>query len=294
MGQHRIQRQLLRNFSFVGRQPNSRETWYLSTSSYRPVERSIRGVGIFEVDCSKGVDDYITDLENGFKDTLHRFSHGDFAMADVGRDIYDFIAVHYVRSQACRLQIKHVVDKCRQTSRLTQQQAEKELHRLTSHLDVGVFRDLVSSVSRTLTHYLLCPIVLSEPQSFLTSDKIMCASTVESTQRETFVWFPLSPSTGLCLMSDGHAGQILGTAVEVDRQSGRIGFAKSLEAQWLRCQAPSPQEGDSEFVNTLNRMMIEGSTELFATDRNAMDSALRTAELPTGYRYKPTGDDRAA
>ena len=293
MGQHRIQQQLLRNFSFVGRQPNSRESWYLNTSSYRPAERSIRGVGIFKVDCSKGVDDYITDLENGFKDTLHRFSRGDFTKADVGREIYDFIAMHYVRSQACRLQITHVVDKCRQTSGLTQQQAETELHRLTSHKDVGVFRDLVNSVSGTLTHYLLCPLVLSEPQSFLTSDKIMCASTAESAQRETFVWFPLSPSTGLCLMSDGHAGQILGPVVEVDRQSGRISFAKSPEAQWLRCQAPSPQEGGAEFVNTLNRMMIEGSTELYAADQNAMDSALRTAELPTGYRYLPTGDNRA-
>ena len=109
MGQHRIQKQILRNFSFGGRQPNSRETWYLNTYSYRPAERSIRGVGVFKVDCSKGVDEYITDLENGFKDTLRRFSRRDFTKADIGREIYDFIAMHYVRSQACRLQVEYVV-----------------------------------------------------------------------------------------------------------------------------------------------------------------------------------------
>ena len=48
-----------------------------------------------------------------------------------------------------------------------------------------------------------------------------------------------------------------------------------------------------EFVNTLNGMMIEGSTELYAADRNAMDSALRTAELHTEYQYHPTVDNRA-
>ena len=93
MGQHRIQRQILRNFSFGGRQPNSRETWHLNKSSYCPTERSIRGVGVFSVDCSEDVDDYITNLENGFKDSLRRFSQGDFTKADVGREIYDFIAM---------------------------------------------------------------------------------------------------------------------------------------------------------------------------------------------------------
>ena len=43
-----------------------------------------------------------------------------------------------------------------------------------------------------------------------------------------------------------------------------------------------------EFVNTLNRMMVQGSTELFASERDPMDSALRITELPIGYRYQPT------
>ena len=137
-------------------------------------------------------------------------------------------------------------------------------------------------------HFHAAPQLITGPWPFVTSDKIMCASTVESEQRETFVWFPISPSVGLCLMSDGHAGQILGSVVEVNRQSKRVSFAKSPEARWLRCQAPSPQRGSEEFVNTLNRMMGKGSTELYAADRDAMDSALRIAELPTGYRYQPT------
>ena len=288
MGQHQIQRQILRNFSFEGRQPNSRETWILTTSGYQPISRSVDRVGFFKVDCSEDVDDYITDLENGFKDSLRWFSRGDFTKADAGREVYDFIAMHYVRSQACRLQIEHVVNKCRQESRITQQEAEAELHRLASHQDAAVFRDLVDSVSRTLTNYVLYPQLITGPWPFVTSDKIMCASTVESGQRETFVWFPISPSVGLCLMSDGHAGQILGPVVEVNRQTRRIGFAKSPEARWLRCQAPSPQRGSEEFVNTLNRMMVKGSTELYAADHDAMDSALQIAELPTGYRYQPT------
>ena len=287
MGQHRIQRQILQNFSFEGRQINSRETWWLNKASHRPAPRSIRRVGFFEVDCSEEVDGHITELENGFKDPLHRFSRGGFSRADVGREIYDFIAMHYVRSQACRLQIEHVVDKCRHSLGLSQEQAEAEYERLTTHQDIGVFQDLVDGVSRTLTHYLLCPQIITGPSSFLTSDKIMCASTAESEQRETFVWFPLSPNTGLCLVSDGHAGQMLGPIVEVNRQTGRIGFGKSPEAQLLRCQAPSPQEGDAEFVNTLNRMMLQGSTELYATDRQSLDSALGFGELPTGFRYRP-------
>ena len=108
------------------------------------------------------------------------------------------------------------------------------------------FLDLVDSASRTLTNYVLYPQLITGPWPFVTSDKIMCASTVESEQRETFVWFPISPSVGLCLMSDGHAGQILGPVVEVNRQSKRVGFAKSPEARWLRCQAPSPQRGSEE------------------------------------------------
>ena len=138
---------------------------------------------------------------------------------------------------------------------------------------------------------MLYPVSLTGPWPFVTSDKIMCAITVESEERETFVWFPISPSVGLCLKSDGHAGQILGPIVEVNRQSRRIGFAKLAEAQWLRCQEPSPQEGSEDFVNTLNGMMVQGSTQLFASDRNAMDSALRIAELSTGYQYQPTKGD---
>ena len=34
------------------------------------------------------------------------------------------------------------------------------------------------------------------------------------------------------------------------------------------------------------------STEISAADRDAIDSALRTAELPTGFRYQPAADNR--
>ena len=293
MGQHRIQRQILQNFSLQGRQPNSRETWWLNKVGHRPARRSIRRVGFFEVDCSEEVDSYITDLENRFKDPLHRFSQGRFARTDVGREIYDFIAMHYVRSQACRLQIEHVVHRCRHDSGLPKEQAEREYDRLTSNQDFEVFQYLVEGVSRTLTHYLLCPTIVTGSGSFVTSDKIMSARTVESGHRETFVWFPLSPTMGLCLISDGHAGQILGPVVEVNHQSGRIGFARLPEAEWLRCQAPSQQEGSEEFFNTLNGMMVEGSTELYATDRDAMDSALLAADSSNEFNYRPRGVERA-
>ena len=172
-------------------------------------------------------------------------------------------------------------------SRLTQLQAEMEIKRLTSYQDVEVFDELVDSVSRVLTHYLVCPIVMTGPWSFVTSDKIMCASKVESGQRLTLVWFPISPSAGLYLDSDGNGGQILGP-IAVDRRFGRISFVKIPAAQWLRCQAPSSQEGSAEFVNTLNGIMVEGSTELYATDRTSMDAALYATEQPAGYRYRPT------
>ena len=287
MGQHQIQKQILRNFSFKGQQPNSRETWFLTTRGHQPISRSVDRVGFFRVDCSEDVDDYITDLENRFKDSLRQFSHGDFTKANVGREIYDFIAMHYVRSAAYLLQIEHVVARCLEDSGLTLEEASAELRRLASHQDAAVFRDLVDSVSRTLTHYVLYPLLITGPWLFVTSDKIMCASTVESERRETFVWFPISSSIGLCLMSDGYTGQILGPVVEVNRQSKRISFAKLPEAGLLRCQAPSPQKGSEEFVNTLNGMIVKGSTELYAADRNSMDSALRMAELPNGYRYQP-------
>ena len=254
---------------------------------HRPARRSIRRVGFFEVDCSEEVDAYVTNLENRFKDPLHRFSQGSFARADVGREVYDFIAMHYVRSQACRLQIEHVLHRCRHDLGLLQEQAEMEFKRLTSHQNLEVFQDLVEGVSGTLTHYLLCPTVMTGSGSFVTSDKIMCASTLETGQRETLVWFPLSPTMGLCLISDGYAGQMLGPVVEVNRQFGRIGFAKLPEAKWLRCQAPSPQEGSEEFFSTLNGMMVEGSTELYATDRDAMGSALLAADTANEFRYRP-------
>ena len=285
MGQHRMQKQLLRNFSFEGRQLNSREVWRLKTDGYRPESRSISRVGFFEVDCSESVDGYITDLEDRFKESLHRFSVG-FTRTDVGREVYDFIAMHYVRSHACRLQIKYVTDALTRNSRLTQAQAKAEYERLTSHQDVSVFHELVDGVSRTLTHCVLYPVVLTGPWSFVTSDKIMYVSVVDSDQREIFVWFPLSPSTGLCVMSDGPTGQILGPAV-IDRQSDLISFHKLPEAPLLRCQKPSPQEGSANFVNTVNGFMIKGSTELYAAERAAIDSSLRTVEQPTGYRHQP-------
>ena len=157
--------------------------------------------------------------------------------------------------------------------------------RFTSHQDVTVFKGLVDSVARTLTHYVLYPLVITGSSSYLTSDKIVYAGTVESEQRETFVWFPLSPTTGLCLVSDGHTGQILGPRVEVDRLSGRIRFAKLPESPILRCQAPSPQEVTANFVNTMNGLIVQGSTQLYSATRAAMDSALKNAEQPTGYRY---------
>ena len=287
MGQHQIQRQILQNFSFEGRQPNSRQVWYLNTDSYQPAARSVYHVGFFEVDCSEDVDEYIRALENRFKDSLHRFSRGEFTRTDVGRDIYDFIAMHYVRSQACRRQIAHVVRECQRQSRITRSQSDAEYKRLTSYQDVSVFRYLVDSVSRVLTHYVLYPLLLTGPWAFVTSDKIIYASTLESDQRETFVWFPISKSTGFSVLSDGRAGQILGPEVVVNRLTGQLDFAKFPEALFLRCQAPSPQEGSAEFVNTVNGMMVQGSTQICAAERFAIDSALRTAELPTGYRYQP-------
>ncbi len=287
MGQHRIQRQILSNFSFEGRQMNSRVTWHLRKNSYRPEPRSIYGVGFFEVACSDSVDQYITDLENGFKETLDRFSHGKFAKADVGRETYDFIAMHYVRSQACRIQIEHMVRECWRASLLTQPQAEEEYRRLTSHQDLEIFGDLVDSVSPILTHYVLRPLLMTGPWSFMTSDKIIYAGQVESKQREIFVWFPLAPSIGLSLTSESPMGQILGP-IEVNRSVGRISFIKIPEASLLRCQEPSHQEVREEVITAFNELMIHASSELYAGSCLAIDSTLRASNGSRGYRYKPT------
>ena len=287
MGQHRIQRQLLKAFSFQGRQLNSREIWWLKTDGQQPVSRSIARVGYFEVDCSKGVDDYITTLEDNFKERLRQFSKGTFTRTNVGREIYDFVAMHYVRSHAFNLQIKYIVGECRRNSRLTRLQAEAEYTRLTSHQDVELFRDLVDSVARTLTHYILYPLVTTGQQLFLTSDKIIYAGKFDVGQQETFVWFPLSPSTGLRIMSERRVGQILGP-IEVHRQLGQIRLAKVPEAPILRCQAPERQNTSAQFADTINGLMVLGSTELYAGSRAAIDTAFQTVEQPVGYRYKPT------
>ena len=147
MGQHRIQRQILRNFSFQGRQGSSREAWWLGTNSFNPQPRSVGGVGFFKVACAEQVDKYITNLEDGFKNKLSRFSQGIFSRTDVGRETYDFIAMHYVRSQACRNQIQHMVSECCRAGRLTHPQAEEEYRRLVSHQDLQVFRNLVNNVA---------------------------------------------------------------------------------------------------------------------------------------------------
>lgn len=291
-GQHRIQRQILSNFSFKGHQRNSRETWCLSKISYRPESRSVKRVGFFDVDCSEAVDQYITACEEKFKEPLHRFSNGEFTRADAGRQVYDFIAMHYVRSQAYRLQVKHVVSVCRRNLSLTKPQAEAEYIRLTSHQDVTTFQDLVDSVSRALTHYVLCPVLMTGPWSFITSDKIMYAVSVESKQSETMVWFPLSPSMGFGLTSEFRSGQILGPVVKVDRRSGSISFAKVGEAPLLQCQKPTPQDISEEVVNTNNGLMVQGSFELYSADRAAIDSALLYAPQPTGYRYQPIAVSR--
>ena len=290
VGQHRIQKQILRSFSFEGRQLNSREVWCLKANYYRPESRSIGRVGFFEVDCSEGIDQYITVLENKFKEPLRRFSNGEFGREDIGREIYDFIAMHYVRSQACRHQINHMVDECCRRSMLTPLQAQAEYRRLASYQDEVVFRDLVDSVSRVLTHFVLCPIEIISPQSFVTSDKIMYAGKVDSKQRVTLAWFPLSPSTGLYIESDSLTGQLLGPT-KVNRQIGQIELLKLCEAQWLRCQKPSRQKVSAEFINILNGLMVKGSTELYAADRAAIDTTLEFAEQPSGYQYPVIAND---
>ena len=285
MGQHRIQKQILKAFSFAGSQPESREVWCLKSDGFQPVSRSISRLGFFEVNCSENIDDYITALEDTFKDPLHRFSNGTFVRTDVGREVYEFIAMHYVRSRAFCMQIEHVVGECQRQSVLTESQAEAEFKRFTSHQDVSVFKDLVDSAARTLTRYVLYPLVITGPSSFLTSDKIIYAGMAESEQRETFVWFPLSPSTGVCLRSDGHEGQILGPRVELDRRSGRIRFKKLPEASILKCRPPSPEKVTADFVNTMNGLMVQGSTQLYSPARATIDSALQNSEQPSGYRY---------
>ena len=287
MGQHRIQRQVLQNFSIKGRQLNSREIWCLNPDDYKPNPRSIRRVGFFQVDCSHAVDQYITSLEDKFKDTLGRFSRQEFVETDVGRETYNFIAMHYVRSQACRRQIEHIVGICWRDLGLPQPEAEAEYNRLTRLQDVPTFRDLVDCTASALTHYIMYPMITTGPCRFITSDKIMQASTVKSGKRQTFLWFPLSASVGMCLISDGHVGQILGPNVMVDHEAGQIIFAKQPEAEMLRCQMPRPQEDAPEFVNELNSMMVVGSNGLYAADPEDIDAALLSAAQPTGYRYRP-------
>ena len=293
MGQHRIQRQILQSFSFQGRQGNSRETWWLGKKNFKPQSRSINRVGFFEVACSDEVDQYITALEDGFKDRLFRFSQGEFTRTDVRRDTYHFIAMHYVRSQACRHQIEYMVSKIWQAGMLTQPQAEEEYRRLTSHQDLHVFRDLVDSVASTLTYYVMHPLVITSPSQFLTSDKIIYAGQTGSKEVGNYVWFPMSPSIGLFLTSEGLTGQILGPT-KVNGSTGRISFVKLLEPPLLQCEAPALQEESSEVVTARNQLMVRGSTELYATNSLTIDSALRCGEEPTGYGYTPRVDNGPA
>ena len=283
---------MLRNFSFDGRQPNSLETWCLNTTSYRPEKRSIRRVGLFEVDCSEEVDDYITAIEDKFKEPLQRFSQGVFERSDFGRGIYDFIALHYVRSRAFPRQLQHVVSTACRELGLPYPEAEAEYKRLTAHNDVETFRGFVERVASALTHFMLYPMVITNPSSFITSDKIIYAGTVESQQRETFVWFPLSPTAGLCLDSEVHVGQILGPEVVVDSVLGQLIFVAQREAPILRVQKPSPQEVSLEFINDLNGKMVQGSKELYAAERCHIDSALFNAQSRTGYQCQPNMQDR--
>ena len=292
MGQHRTQRQMLKNFSFEGRQLNSLETWCLNTCGYRPVQRSVERVGLFEVDCSDDVDDYITALEERFKEPLQRFSQGVFERSDFGRGIYDFIAMHYVRSRAFSRQLQHVVSTACSDLGLSYPAAEAEYKRLTTHQNVDVFRGFVDRVASALTHFMLYPVAITNPSSFITSDKIIYAGTVESEKRETAVWFPLSPTAGLFLDSEVHVGQILGPQVIVDSLLGKIIFVPQPEAPILRCQQPTPQEVGLEFIDDLNGKMVQGSKELYAAEQRHIDSALFNAQSPTGYQYQPNAQDR--
>lgn len=285
MGQHRIQRQILSNFSFEGRQPNAKEVWWLQAEGYKPTKRSIGGVGFFQVQCSSAVDSYITRLEERFKDSLPRLSAGTIDRPDVGRGMYDFLAMHYVRSLACRLQIEHMVGEFYRRTMLSQPQAESEYIRLSSHRDVRVFQQLVEGVACVLTHYLVVPMVITDSRPFITSDKVMNAAVVESETRQTVVWFPLSPSTGILLESPSNGGQVLGPFV-VDGQRGRVAPDQVPEARILRCKKPVSEAGDEAMFNVLNGMMVRGSTELYAADHAHIDSALWSAEAPTGFMYK--------
>ena len=284
MGQHRIQRQILSNFSFDGRQSNAKEVWCLKAEGHNPTPRSIRRVGFFHIECSSNVDSYITALEDGFKDSLPRLASGDFDREDVGRGLYDFLAMHYVRSLACRGQIEHMVRKLWRESHLSHPEAEAEYVRLSSHQDVKVFHQLVDNVARVLTHYLVVPVVITGSRPFITSDKVMSAAVVVSETRQTLVWFPLSPSSGLLLESPANGGQLLGPFA-VDSQLGRAIPQKIPEAPLLRCQEPMPNAGSEAQFGVLNGMMVRGSTELYSTDRTLIDSALISADGPTGYRF---------
>ena len=184
MGQHRIQRQLLKAFSFQGRQLNSREIWWLKTDGQQPVSRSIARVGYFQVDCSKGVDDYITTLEDNFKERLRQFSKGTFTRTNVGREIYDFVAMHYVRSTHLIYKLNTSSVNVGGTRGLPVYKPKRNTHGSPRIKMSEVFRDLVDSVARTLTHYILYPLVTTGQQLFLTSDKIIYAGKFDVGQQK--------------------------------------------------------------------------------------------------------------
>ena len=200
--------------------------------------------------------------------------------------MYDFLAMHYVRSLACRLQIQHLVREFSRRSMLSHPQAESKYIRLSSHQDVRIFQQLVDNVARVLTHYLVAPVVITGSRPFITSDKVMNAVVVESESRQTLVWFPLSPSSGILLESAADGGQLLGPFA-VDCRLGRVTPHKIPEAPLLRCNPPTPEAGNEPFFNVLNGMMVRGSTEMYAADHAHFDSALRSAEPPSRFRYKP-------
>ncbi len=276
-------------FSFEGDRGEP-QTWFLGRRNRRPHRRPIDQVGFFEFDGAREIDNYIAGAQRGLESVVSSVVGGREPASGDWDAIIDYVAVHFVRSQARAVQIQLELNRLLADSAITPTQAQDQFDRLRTNRDVDLFRRLVECAAASFSQCLSVMVVASGQRGFITSEKVI-HTTFDPDEvgrvANHQVWMPFAPSVGMLLRADGPADPILRLA---PGRAGALEVSGLPRAPQIK-GAPKPLEMDDAQADALNGLMLAGARRLFATDPQDIDAAIRFATgrygIQSPFRYRP-------
>ncbi|MDE2863453.1 MAG: hypothetical protein OXL33_08450 [Chloroflexota bacterium] len=290
MAEHPLSRPFLERFAVPARRSTLPHVWYLGDWDRRPHIEPIAEVATFELDCSPEVGRYVAGVQNRLDRAIEDVTSGRAATMKHWLPVLEFIAVHFVCSPTMLGPLGLELDSLVVEGALTPDQGDAEFERLTAHLDLATFMQLVQCATATCSNLeveLACP---QDGGGFLTCDVPVCADDVSDLFEEVGVqvWFPLSPDVALLMHGEERWAPIMSLSVE-GQKPGTVRPIGPPQQIQLRCSTDKPILVECEVYNAL---LAYWGQKLFSRSRAAIDAALARlielgAEDDYPYRYRP-------